>query len=198
MHGLSAQEQRVLRKLSTPWKIQKYLDDLPYNKERHGLTCQSPRRTLRHQTAHCFEAALLGAAALRVNGQRPLILDLESVRDDDHVIAVYRMSGCWGALAKSNYAGLRFREPVYRSLRELVMSYFEHYFNPKGEKTLRAYSRPVDLSRFDRIHWMTSEEDLWEIPEYLVEIPHTKILRGSRRMYTDERLYQSGIVGQVK
>src|SRR5436853_3000577 len=106
MEKLMPQEQRFLRKLSTPWKIQEYLDALPYNKERDGETCRSPRRTIRAGTAHCFEAALLAAAALRVNGHPPLILDLESVRDDDHVIAVYRIEGCWGSIAKSNYAGL--------------------------------------------------------------------------------------------
>ena len=194
---LTSNEQRLLRSLSTPWKVQRYLDALPYNKERDGLTCRSPRKVIRHETAHCFEAALFAAAALRVNGKPPLILDLESVRDDDHVIAVFRMDGHWGAIAKSNYAGLRFREPVYRSLRELVMSYFEHYYNLKGEKTLRAYSRPVNLARFDSVNWMTSEENLWVIPEYLVEIRHTPILRGARRMYMDERLYQAGLVGRA-
>jgi hypothetical protein len=152
---------------------------------------------MRDKTAHCFEAALFAAAALRENGHPPLILDLESVRDDDHVIAIYRMDGHWGAMAKSNYAGLRFREPVYRTLRELVMSYFEHYYNLKGEKTLRAYSRPVNLSRFDRQHWMTSEDDLWVIPEYLVEIKHTPILQAARRMYMDDRLFKAGLVGRV-
>ena len=190
--------EQLLRKLSTPWKIQQYLDDLPYNKERGGDTCRSPQRTIRDRTAHCLEAALLAAAALRANGHPPLILDLESVRDDDHVIAVCRIDGCWGAMAKSNYAGLGFREPVYRTLRELVMSYFEHYYNLEGEKTLRAFSRPVNLSRFDRMNWMTAEADLWEIPEYLTTIAHTKILRGKRRMYMDKRSYEAGLVGRVK
>ena len=196
--SLTVSEKRLLRRLRTPWKIQEYLDDLPYNKEKGGLTCRSPRRVMRDKTAHCFEASLFAAAALRVNGYQPLILDLESVRDDDHVIAIYRIDGHWGALAKSNYAGLRFREPVYRSLRELVMSYFEHYYNLKGEKTLRAYSRPVNLSRFDRDNWMTSEEDLWVIPEYLTEIKHTPILQATRRMYMDDRLYKAGLVGRVE
>ena len=188
----------LLRKLSTPWKIQKYLDDLPYNKEKDGETCRSPRLAIEYNTAHCFEGALLAAAALRVNGRPPLILDLESVRDDDHVIAVFRMNGCWGAIAKSNYAGLRYRSPVYRTLRELTLSYFEHYYNLKGEKTLRGYSRPVNLSRFDSMGWMTSEEPLWAIPEYLCEIKHTAILNGAtRRMYMDERLYKAGLVGRV-
>jgi hypothetical protein len=194
---LNAQEQRILRSLSTPWKIQKYLDALHYNKEPDGDTCRSPRRTIRDQTAHCFEAALFAAAAMRVNGHPPLIMDLESVRDDDHVVVPYRIDGCWGALAKSNYAGLGFREPVYRTLRELVMSYFEHYYNLKGEKTLRAFSRPVNLKRFDSLNWMTAEEDVWEIPEYLTTISHTPILATHRRMYMDKRLYDAGLVGQV-
>src|SRR5215813_15554024 len=196
--NLNPEELRLLRSLSTPHKIQKFLDDLPYNKERDGETCRSPRRVIRDQTAHCFEGALFAAAALRVEGRPPLILDLESVRDDDHVIAIYRDHNCWGAIAKSNYAGLRFREPVYRSLRELVMSYFEHYYNLAGEKTLRAYSRPVNLARFDRWNWMTSEEDVWFIPEYLVEIPHIPILRTTRRMYMDKRLYEAGLVGHKR
>src|SRR5947207_8892843 len=197
MHNLNKDEIRLLRKLSTPEKIQKYLDDLPYNKEKGGETCYSPRLVIRHETAHCFEGALFAAAALRVGGQPPLILDLESVRDDDHVIAVYRTNGFWGAIGKSNYAGLRFRSPVYRTLRELALSYFEHYYNLKGEKTLRAYSRPVNLSRFDRIDCMTSEEALWAIPEHLVEIGHTPIFHSTRRMYMDERLYKAGLVGRA-
>lgn len=153
---------------------------------------------IRDETAHCFEAALLAAAALRVNGYPPLILDLESVRDDDHVIAVFRNGKCWGSIAKSNYSGLRYRTPVYRSLRELVMSYFDHYYNLAREKTLRAYSRPINLSRFDRIDWMTAEEDLWAIPEYLCEISHTPIVSLNRRIYMDERLYKAGILGRAE
>jgi hypothetical protein len=198
METLTTTETRLLRSLSTPWKIQKYLDALSYNKEPDGETCRSPRRSIRDKTAHCFEAALVAAAALKINGRPPLILDLESVRDDDHVITIFREDHQWGAMAKSNYSGLEFREPVYRSLRELVMSYFEHYYNLKGEKTLRGFSRPVNLSRFDRLHWITAEEDVWEIPEYLTTIPHTPILRTNRRMYMDKRLYQAGLVGRIK
>jgi hypothetical protein len=188
----------LLRKLSTPEKIQRYLDDLPYNKEKDGETCRSPRLVLEYNTAHCFEGALFAAAALRVNGRRPLILDLESVRDDDHVIAVYRSNGCWGAVAKSNYAGLQFRSPVYRTLRELALSYFEHYYNLKGEKTLRAYSRPVSLARFDPIDWMTTKEPLWAIADYLCTIKHTRIFNGNMgRMYMDERLYKAGLFGRA-
>jgi hypothetical protein len=196
--NLNKEELALYRRLNSPEKIQKYLDDLPYNKERDGETCRGPRRVIRESTAHCFEGALFAAAALRMNGFPPLILDLEAVRDDDHVIAIYRTDGCWGAIAKSNYAGLRHRTPVYRTLRELALSYFEHYYNLDGEKTLRAYSRPVNLARFDHAGWMSAEEDLWVIPEYLLEISHTPIARLTRRMYMDERLYKAGLVGRAE
>jgi hypothetical protein len=154
---------------------------------------------MRDRTAHCMSGALMGAAALRALEHPPLLLDLEAVRDDDHVLAVFRRRGHWGALAKSNYAGLRFREPVYRTLRELVMSYFEHYYNLRREKTLRRYSRPVNLERFDRIGWMTSAEDVWAIPEYLTTIAHTPILRPHlvpRLGRVDARLFAAGLVGR--
>jgi len=196
----TAAERAVFRRLRTPDRIQQFLDDLAYNKEPHGLTCRSPRGVLRDRTAHCMEGALLGAAALRMLGHPPLLLDLEAVRDDDHVLAVFRFHGHWGALAKSNYSGLRYREPVYRTLRELVMSYFEHYYNLRREKTLRRYSRPVDLSRFDRAGWMTAEDDVWLIPEYLTTIRHTPILPGrlaARLGRVDRRLFAAGLVGLV-
>jgi len=191
----------VLRRLTTPAKIQRFLDDdIGYNQEKAGPTCRSPRRVLDDRVAHCLEGALFGAAALRVQGWEPLLLDLEAVRDDDHVLAIYRQRGLWGAVAKSNYAGLRFREPVYRTLRELAMSYFEHYFNLSGEKTLRNYSRPVNLRRFDSIGWMTAETDLWTISDYLFQIPHRRLLpavaaRKLNRM--DSRLMAAGKVGSV-
>src|SRR5712671_2301975 len=198
-NGFLALELAVLRRLTTPEKIQRFLDeDVGYNKEKGGATCRGPRRVLRDRTAHCMEGALFGAAALRVQGFKPLLLDLEAVRDDDHVLAIFQQRGCWGAIAKSNYAGLRFREPVYRSLRELAMSYFEHYYNPRGEKTLRGYSRPVNLRRFDPIHWMTAEEDLWPVPEYLVGISHSRLLTPAverRLTRMDARLMKAGKVG---
>jgi hypothetical protein len=128
------------------------------------------------------------------------LLDFEAVRDDDHVLAIFRERGHWGAVAKSNYSGLRYREPVYRTLRELAMSYFEHYYNLKREKTLRNYSRPVNLRRFDGIGWMTSEEELWGIPEYLVTIHHTPLLDAksvSRLGRVDDRLFAAGLVGRA-
>ena len=200
-NGFSAREWNTLRRLSTPAKIQRFLDvDLGYNKEPDGPTCRSPRRVLRDRIAHCMEGALFGAAALRVQGFPPLLLDLEAVRDDDHVLAIFKQRGHWGAIAKSNYAGLRFREPVYRTLRELVMSYFEHYFNLRAEKTLRNYSRPVNLARFDGIDWMTTEQDLWAIPNYLLTIAHTPLLApglNRRLARVDRRLFAAGLVGKA-
>ncbi len=196
----TAAERAVFRKIRTPEKIQRFLDDLQYNKEPDGATCRSPRRVLRDRTAHCMEGALFGAAALREAGYPPLLLDLEAVRDDDHVLAIFRERNCWGALAKSNYSGLRYREPVYRSLRELTMSYFEHYYNLRREKTLRNYSRPVNLRRFDGIGWMTAEEDVWPVPEYLCTIRHTplltpKVIQSLGRV--DARLFSAGLVGRA-
>jgi hypothetical protein len=201
--AFTAAERAIFRRLRTPGRIQGFVDELAYNKEPNGPTCRSPRRVMRDRTAHCMEGALFAAAALRQLGYAPLLFDLEAApdRDDDHVLAIFRVRGCWGAIGKSNYSGLRFREPIYRDLRELAMSYFEHYYNLRGEKTLRAYSRRVDLSRFDRIRWMTAEEDVWAIPERLCEIPHRQLLataqiRGLNRM--DSRLYEAGLHGSVQ
>jgi hypothetical protein len=201
--GLTSRELSVIKRLSSPEKVQRFLDyEIEYNKEVDGETCRAPRRVLRDRLAHCAEGAFFAAATLRVQGHEPLIVDLEAVRDDDHLLAVFREHGRWGAIAKSNYAGLRFREPVYRSIRELVMSYYEHYYNPAGEKTLSAYStRPINLKRFDRMNWMTTEEDLWEICEYFCVVQHSRVMppqaeRKRRRM--DRRLYEAGMVGAVK
>ncbi|MBI3666057.1 MAG: hypothetical protein HY236_07510 [Acidobacteria bacterium] len=200
--GFNRRELAVLRRLFTPYRIQEFLDkELGYNKEKEGDTCRSPRRVLRDQVAQCIEGALFAAAALHVQGFPPLIVDLEAVRDDDHILAVFRQRGHWGAIAKSNYAGLRFREPVYRTLRELVMSYFEHYYSLEGKKTLRRYSRPVNLHRLDPIGWMTAEEDLWAISDYLAGIPHQRLLTPAmtrRLSRMDDRLFAAGRVGAVE
>jgi hypothetical protein len=193
-------ERAVFRRLRSPEKIQRFLDDLAYNKEPGGSTCRSPRRVLRDRTGHCMEGALFGAAALRMLGHPPLLLDLESVHDDDHVLAIFRLRGCWGAVAKSNFSGLRYREPVYRTLRELVMSYFEHYYNLRREKTLRKYSRPVNLRRFDQIGWMTAEEDVWPVPEYLCTISHTPVMPAQIVRHlgrVDARLFSAGLLGRT-
>jgi hypothetical protein len=195
--GFTARELRALRALRTPHGIQRALDAMPYH---HAPTAWSPRRVLCERTAHCLEGAVFGAAALRVLGFPPLLLDLEAVQDTDHVLAVYRVHGYWGAIAKSNFAGLRYREPVYRSVRELVMSYFEGYINLRGDRTLRAYSAPVNLARFDRVHhgWMTTDEDLWWIPEHLVGVRHRRLLSQVmiRRLHrVDRRSLDAGLVG---
>jgi len=174
---LTAAELAVFRRrLDTPGKIQRFLDDLPYNTESNGETFRSPRRVLADRTANCIEGAVLAAAALRVQGDPPLIMDLTAVRDEDHVIAVFRRHRLWGAIATSKFTGLRFREPVYRTLRELAMSYFEQYFNLAGERTLRGHGRPVNLARFDGLRWMTSTEDLWPIARHLERIPHVALV----------------------
>lgn len=191
-------ERKILRRLTTPTRIQEYLDSLEYNLEPGGDTCYSPRLVMREGAAHCMEGAMFGALALRLIGHPPLVVDMEAVRDSDHVLAVYRVGGFWGAVAKSDYSGLRSREPVYRTIRELAMSYFEHYFNRRGEKTLRTFSRPVNLRRFDPAGWMTRDGFVWEIPNYLCDIPHTRILTDDmeqRIARMDRRLYAAGRLG---
>ena len=188
-------ELRKVRSLKNPYGIQKFLNDMPYHL---ATSAWSPRLVLREHTSHCLEGALFAAAALRVLGYPPLVIDLEAEQDTDHVIAVFRHHGHWGAVANSNYAGCRYREPVYRSLRELAISYFEDYFNLRGERTLRRFSRPVNLARFDSQHWMTSERDVWFIPEYLLEISHYRLLtpRQEKNLNRlDRRSYDSGLHG---
>lgn len=198
VEGFSPGELRRLRALRTPVGIQRALDAMPYHL---AQTAWPPRRVLAEGTAHCLEGAVFAAAALGVLGFPPLLLDLEAVQDTDHVIAVYRLDGHWGAIAKSNFSGLRCRAAVYRSLRELVMSYFEDYINLRGDRTLRAYSRPVNLARFDRSHpgWMTAASDVWFIPEHLVEIPHTPLLTRAQIAHlprVDRRALAAAVVGR--
>jgi len=196
--GLTPQNVRTLRALKTPKRIQQFVDGLTYQ---YADTAGSPQRTLRERKGHCLEGALVAAAALRLHGHPPLLMDLEAVHDDDHVLAIYRERGLWGSIAKSNFAGLRSRKPVYRTLRELAMSYFEHYYNLRGEHTLRAYSRPVNLARLDGMHWMTSEEDVWCVPELLIAARHfpiapDKVMRALPRL--DRRSFEAGMHGWVK
>jgi hypothetical protein len=195
--GFTSGELRALRALRTPYGIQRALDAMPYH---HASTAWSPRRVLRERRAHCLEGAVFAAAALRVLGYPPLLLDLEAVQDTDHVLAVYRERGYWGAIAKSNFTALRYREPVHRNVRELVMSYFEGYINLRGDRTLRAYSRPLNLTRFDRRQpgWMTTDGDLWWIAEHLVGVHHHRLLRPAmvQRLHrVDRRSLNAGLVG---
>ena len=201
MYGLTRSEVGLLRRLSTPDKVQRYLDALTYNVEKDGDTVRSPRRVIRDRTAHCAEGAFFAAAAFRLSGRPPLLVDLEADNDDDHVLAVYRDRGLWGSVATSKFSGLRFRGPVYRTVRELVMSYFEDYFNWDGDRTLRAYSRPLSLARFDRINWMTAEDDLWPVVEWLTVAHHTPLLPrtvASRLPRVDRRSYRAGVLGAPK
>ena len=191
----SPAELRFLRSLKDPVGIQRYLDSLPYHL---AGTAWSPRLVLRHGQAHCLEGAIFAASALRVLGYPPLIFDMEAKNDTDHVMAVYRVRGHWGTIAKSNFTGCHGRDPVYRSLRELAMSYFNLYFNLRKERSLRNFSRPVNLARFDRRHWMTTEKDVWFIAEYLCDIPHQRLLaRGMERHLSrvGDRLYRAELTG---
>ena len=195
--GWSPHELRALRALRSPAGIQRALDAMPYHL---ASTAWSPRRVLAERTAHCLEGAIFAAAALRVLGFPPLLLDLEAIQDTDHVLAVWRERGGWGAIAKSNFSGLRFRAPVYRTLRELVMSYFEGYVNLRGERTLRAYSRPSSLARFDRTYpgWQTAADDLWFVAEHLARVRHARLLTPTmeRRLgRVDRRSLEAGLVG---
>ncbi|GAC1460861.1 MAG: hypothetical protein NVS1B1_09980 [Candidatus Limnocylindrales bacterium] len=196
MFGFTARELAVLRRLDTPVKVQAFLERLAYNYEPDGDTCRSPRRVLRERTAHCAEGAIFAAAAFRVHGRPPLLVDLEAVNDDDHVLAAYRDRGLWGAVGMSKFAGLRHRAPVHRTVRELAISYFNDYYNYEGQLTLRRYSRPVSLAPFDAIGWMTSEQDLWPILERLVVAPHSALIppAAARRLPDlDRRSYDAGL-----
>ncbi len=193
--AFTPRELRALRALRTPVGIQRFLDSIPYHK---ADTAWAPRRVLEEKTAHCLEGAIFAAAALRVQGRKPWILDLEAENDTDHVIAVFQERGAWGAIGASNYSGCRFRAPVYRTLRELALSYFDDYFNRRGERTLRTFSKPVDLSRFDRRNWMTTEEPVWFIAEHLLEIPHTRLLTPQMERAlprVDRRRFEAGLYG---
>jgi len=174
--GLTQAEFAVLRRLSTPEKIQDFLNALPANFEIGGETCMSVREVLRRRRAHCIEGAMLAACALWVHGEPPLLLDLRAARDYDHVVALFRRGGCWGAISKTNPSVLRWRDPVYRSLRELAMSYLHEYANGRGQKTLRSYAGPFDLRRFDPKLWVTNGKNCWDVGETLDEIRHTPLV----------------------
>lgn len=193
--GFAQADLRTLRALKTPAGIQRFLDDLPYNL---GYTARAPKKVLHDRAASCFEGGIFAAAALRVLGFPPLIFDLEAERDTDHVVAIFKVRENWGAVAKSNFTGCRYREPVYRTLRELAMSYFNIYFNLRWERTLRRYSRPVNLARFDRRNWMTTEKPIWFIAEHLCEIPHIALLTPAmarRLTHVDLRTIKSEMTG---
>jgi hypothetical protein len=169
--GLTAEEGRVLKSLGTPQRIQRFVIGLHANFEERGDTLRSVRGVLKQRRAHCIEAAFVAACALWLNGDPPLVMDLTAKGDSDHVIAVFKRFGCWGAISKSNHVWLRWRDPIYRSPRELALSYFHEYAN-RGHKTLRTYSRPIDLRRFPTKMWVTNEEDCWEVGAALCDYRH--------------------------
>jgi hypothetical protein len=196
-NAFTASELRKLRSMKNPHGIQRFLDDAPYHL---GGTAWSPRRVLAEQTAHCLEGAIFAAAALRANRYPPLLLDLEAEHDTDHVIAIFRENGCWGAIAKSNFSGCRWREPVHRTLRELALTYFNSYFNLRRERTLRRFSGPVNLKRFDRQNWMTTDAPVWFIALHLCDIKHYPLITPdmAKRLHrVDERLFQGECLGRA-
>lgn len=177
MESLTQEEKHFLENLSTPQKIQNYLDSIPFNHEEDGETCHSAREVMIHKKAHCLEGAMLACAALAVQGERPLILSLKVLEKDyDHVIALYKRNGYWGAISKTNHAVLGFRDPLYETIRELAVSYFHEYFLTKnGEKTLRGYSRPINMNHFGS-SWLTSSENLFDIAIAICDAPHRSII----------------------
>lgn len=178
MDDFTTEEKLLFKRLDTPSKIQDFLDTIPINFEPQGDTCLSPRMVLQQHRAHCIEGAILAAMILRHHGHQPLLVDLETTKDDfDHVIAVFKQHRHWGAISKTNHAVLRYREPVYRTIRELVISFFHEYFkNESGKKTLRGFTKPINLKMFDHKDWMNSSEELWYIAEYLADAPHTALI----------------------
>jgi hypothetical protein len=174
--GLSKAEFAVLKRLRTPEKIQDFLNRMSPNFETDGQTCLSVRGVLRQRRAHCIEGAMLAACALWVHGEPPLLLDLRAERDYDHVVALFRRGRCWGAISKTNPAVLRWRDPVYRSLRELAMSYLHEYANKRNQKTLRSYAGPFDLRRFDPKLWVTNGKNCWDVGATLDDLRHRPLL----------------------
>jgi hypothetical protein len=179
--GLTKAEFAVLRRLNTPRKIQAFLYGLKQNFEPNGDTCRPVREVLRTRSAHCIEGAMLAAAALWVHGEPPLLLDLRAERDYDHVVALFRRNGCWGAISKTNGVFLRWRDPVYRTLRELALSYFHEYCNRRDHKTLREYSVPYDLRRADPAVWSSGAAHAWEVAETLDDLRHFRLV-GRRQL----------------
>jgi hypothetical protein len=173
-------ELTPLQALRSPASIQDFVNGLRVNHERGGETCTSPVVTLRRNRAHCMEGALVAALALWMHGEPPLILDLRSSRDDvDHLVALFRSDGRWGGITKTSHAVLRYREPIYRDVRELAMSYFHEYFLDSGRKTLRQYSSPFDLRRW-KGEWIASEADLWDLERAIDRSPHHDLLTRSQ------------------
>lgn len=173
----TAKEIKFLKSLNTPSKVQDYLNSIPFNFEKNGIdTIKSPLCSIREKSIHCFEGALLGAFILSLNGYKPMLLHLKTTKHDlDHVITPFKLGKYWGALSKTNHNVLRYREPIYKNIRELVLSYFHEYFLNDGSKTLREYSDILDLSKEKR-NWAFDEKDLWYIDNNLDRLKHYSIV----------------------
>jgi hypothetical protein len=174
--GLQKETFAFLKKLNTPQKIQNYLDTLPINYEEDGETYMSVERSLRVGKVHCLEAALIAACAIWIQGGKPLLVDFKTHKDEDHVVALFKVNNHWGAISKTNHAVLRYRDPIYRTLRELALSYFHEYTNTKGVKSLRSFSVPFTLLRYKNFDWVNGEKDLHYIAEDIDDIEHTPII----------------------
>jgi hypothetical protein len=176
--GLTAEEKKIFCRLDTYVKIQDFLESIDYNLEENGDTFYSPRQVLRHRKANCIEGAVFAAACLYYNGQPPILgqLIVNHRKDDDHVLGLYKVDGLWGAISKTKYPALGFREPIFRNMREMALSYFESYFSYEGEKSLIGYTRPVDLRIFDKKSWVTEEKNVEYIADHLVKMKTTRLL----------------------
>jgi hypothetical protein len=174
--GVSPAEFRLLQRLNTPEKIQAYLDAIPQNFEPGGQTCLSVREVIRQRRAHCIEGAMLAACALWVHGEPPLLLDLKAERDYDHVVTLFKRDGCWGAISKTNPPLLRWRDPIYRSLRELAITYVHEYANRRHQKTLRSYAGPLDLRSIKPEVWVTGEKNCWDVGYALEDLKHIALM----------------------
>lgn len=173
--AFTKKEIALMKRLNTPAKVQDFLDKLKFNFEKGGETLKSPLFTLREKNAHCFEGTLLGAYVLSLHGFKPYVMHLKATKDDyDHVVVPFKIDGLWGALSKTNHAVLRYREPIYKNIRELVMSYFHEYFLNNGKKTLRSYSMFLDLNIFEK-GWEVKKDNLWGIDQELDKIKHYDI-----------------------
>jgi hypothetical protein len=195
--GLTAREYRMLSQLSTPQDVQNFIAAIPVNHEIGGETCMSVREVLHKRRAHCIEGAFVAACALWINGEPPLLMNLRAENDDDHALTLFRRRGRWGAISKTNAVFLRYRDPVYRTLRELALSYLHEYANKHGEKSLRAYSRVFDLRTVDPGIWVTSEEDCWELGGALLEIRHYPIMTRTEAQFLSTRDSMERRIGKV-
>ena len=193
---LSPREHRLFARLDTPQRIQTFLDRLPVNFSLNGDTAMSPRRVLQTRMAHCAEGAVFAAAALAYHGRPPLLMDIRALpSDQDHIITLFRERGLWGAISKTNHPILRWRDPIYRSLRELAMSYAHEYCLPGGKKSMLSYSKPFSLRRYTPKNWVIAPEDLDQLLVDLDTSPHTPLapqraLRRRRRSSRVEILSQ--------